>query len=129
MKRLFLTVAFLFCAQTVFAQPVVNPTSSYFWEQPATNLAQAQAYRYEVELDGGAPVVLTSTTCSGTASPFTCTRVLQAMTSGNHSARVRAVDISDAANPFAGAFGNAFTFTMRAAPGTPINGRVGPTPP
>lgn len=124
MRKLFLVIVVLLISAPALAQQA-SPTDKFTWDQVGANLAQVQGYRYEVEMDGGAPATVT-TTCTGTASPFTCSAPIPAVTPASHTARIRAVDISVPATPMAGGFSLPFTFTMRAVPGVPLNIRIVP---
>jgi hypothetical protein len=99
------------------------PTDRFAWDQEASSLAVASAYRYDVEIDSGAPVVLVST-CTGVASPFVCSAAIPAVTPTTHVARVRAVDPSP--TPIVSAWSAPLTFTMRATPATPAGLRIIP---
>lgn len=122
MRRL-LCVWCVLCPVSVFAQAA--PTDRLQWDQAAASVAAANAYRYDVEVDGAvasAPLVVT---CTGSASPVVCTAAIPPVTPGAHTVRLRAVDTS-AGTPIIGPWSSAFTFTMRAVPAAPQNVRILP---
>jgi hypothetical protein len=56
------------------------------WDQAAGTLAEAQAFTYRYYLDGAASgAALSSVTCSGSASPYTCQAELRVTISGPHT--------------------------------------------
>ncbi len=99
------------------------PTDRFAWEIAAGALGQAQAYRYDLEIDGGAPVIVVAT-CAGASSPFTCSAAIPPITPASHVARVRAVDVNGTA--LVGPWSDPFSFQMRAVPSAPVNLRIVP---
>lgn len=123
-RRLLMLVACLVLnAVSAFAQAAA-PTDKFEWQQPASSLAQASAYRYDLEIDGAAPVVLAAVTCAGAATPFTCSASIPAVTPSSHTARVRAVDVNGTA--IVGPWSDPLTFTMRATPAKPASLTIKP---
>jgi len=114
----------LFIAPAAFAQSNAAPTDKFAWNIEAASLAVAQAYTYELELDGTVLATALVTTCSGAASPYDCNAPIPAVTPSTHTARVRAVDTSG--TPLTGPFSDLLTFTMRAVPSKPGNFRIIP---
>lgn len=115
MKKTLFALAFLLLP--VLAEAQAAPSDRFVWTM-AHPAAQAQAFRYELELDGAiAPAPLVHT-CTGTTLPVECVAPIPAVTPGSHTARVRAVDTSSA-TPLPGDWSTLLTFTMRAVPATP----------
>lgn len=111
-----------------------KPTDKFTWTQDAP-VANAQTYRYELELDGvlqTAPLVHTCV-ASPTAPTMAsiCTAPIPAVTPGDHSARVRTVDVSipEVLQWIFTDYSNTATFRMRAVPTTPRQFGVQPPPP
>lgn len=112
-------------------QTQAKPTDKFTWTQDAP-LAAAQAYRYELELDGvlhTAPLVHTCTAAAPTSSQ--CTAPIPAVTPGTHSARVRTVDASlpEILQWIFSDYSDPATFTMRAVPARPRAFGVSPIVP
>lgn len=87
MKKLILLLVLLpfgASAQTV----TVVGAKSVAWEQPAPSLAEANSYGAVIYVDVQPKQTLTGKTCSGAASPFTCSAPLPALTPGNHDLAV-----------------------------------------
>ncbi len=102
--------------------PRATPGSSFSWEMTAESLAEAQGYRYELEMDGGAPIVAVSVCGTGpTPADFTCTTPIPPITPGNHTVRVRAVDAPTGETPITGEWSDPLAFQMRKVPGKPKN--------
>jgi hypothetical protein len=92
MKHLILVCAFAL-STTVLSAQVGTPTNHLAWDQGGPDLATVQSYSYNLYPDAVAvPTILTSVTCSGTASPFTCTVAFPTFTPGSHTLTVTAVD-------------------------------------
>lgn len=63
------------------------------WPQPAPDLASASGYTYRRYDDGATTgMVLTGVTCTGAASPFTCTSGVFAVTTGSHTLQMTAAN-------------------------------------
>lgn len=123
MTRLIVALAFVLLPATVFAQ--ARPGSPFGWEMDHPH-AVAQAFRYELELDGKLlPTPLTHT-CIVSAEPVFCTAPIPAITPGKHDARLRAVDMSVPTSPIVSAFSPPHSFEMQAVPSTPKNFGVRP---
>lgn len=84
------------------------------WEEVATNLAEAQSFSYKYYVDGstaGSP--LPTVTCTGTASPFTCTSAVPTLSPGRHTVNLTASSADGESSA-----SNSVTFTL---PQTPQN--------
>ena len=114
MRTLF-TAAFLFIAAPALAQTATQ-VDRFTWGHTET-AAVAQAFRFEIEIDGAAPVVLAGVTCTG--APTTCSARIPSVTPTQHVVRIRATDTTNAANPLVGPWSDPLTFTMRAVPSKP----------
>jgi len=90
------------------------------WDQVAPSLAEAQGYIYKFYSDGSNVAnTMTSTTCTGTTAPFTCTNNFPPFTPGPHTLTITA---SNSAGESAKS--TVFTFTFVVVPSTPTNIRV-----
>lgn len=103
-------------AAPTFAQAA--PTDKFRFDMAAPDLATANGYRYDLELDGAVLTTPLATTCVNAASPFACSAPIPAITPTTHVARVRAVDTSGP-TPILGDWSDPLTFTMRATPAKP----------
>jgi len=110
-----LVVMLMLSATSAFAQAA--PTDKFRFDLDAGSLAQANGYRYELELDGVVLPTPLVTTCLNAASPFACTAPIPAITPTSHVARIRAVDTSGTS--IVGPFSDPLSFTMRATPSKP----------
>lgn len=120
MKRLTLLLALLVVPVTTLAQTTGVPGQKFVWEQPAPDLATAQAYTYRHYDDGASTgTVLTSVTCAGTASPFQCEVLIPAFTPGSHATAVSASNMAGESPK-----SDPFMFTFVVTPGTPANIRI-----
>lgn len=112
-------LALVLSASSAFAQAA--PTDKFGFDIAAASLAQANGYRYDLELDNvlqPSPLVVTCVTPSGTPVQFSCTAPIPAITPTTHTARIRAVDTSGS-TPLLGPWSDLLTFTMRATPAKP----------
>lgn len=122
MKRLFLTLLFITATASVFAQqpPIGTATQRFAWDQEAPTLADAQAYTYKYYPDSSTTgTAFTGVTCSGTASPFTCSAPIPAFTPGNHTITITASNVAGES-----AKSNPFAFNFVVTPGVPNNIRI-----
>lgn len=122
MKRLFLTLLFVTATASVFAQqpPIGTATQRFAWDQEAPTLADAQAYTYKYYPDSSTTgIAFTGVTCSGTASPFTCSAPIPAFTPGNHTITITASNVAGES-----AKSNPFAFNFVVTPGVPNNIRI-----
>lgn len=121
MKKYVLGMMFALVASTAFAQSA-RPTDKFQWEITAPSLETAQAYRWEVELDLSGTVQVLTATCQSTggAAVFTCLAPIPPITPAQHTARVRAVDVTDGL-PVEGPWSESLAFSMRATPNKPTN--------
>lgn len=62
------------------------------WDQPATDLAEAQSFAYKYYLDGATTggATLPTVTCTGTSSPFLCTSPIPVVPQGRHTLKLTA---------------------------------------
>lgn len=123
--RSLVILAALSAPSLVHAQAV--PTDSFEWTMEATSAATAQAYRFDLELDGATAPAPLATTCITAGADATCKAPIPAVTPGSHTARVRAVDISSPP-PIFSSWSDPLTFTMRAVPTKPTGFRIVPAP-
>lgn len=94
------------------------------WDQVAPSLAEASSYLYEATYDGSALVVLTGVTCTGAASPFTCSAGFPAtFPSGAHMVQVRTVDI-EGSTRLESPLSAVFNFIFLGLPSAPTNLRI-----
>lgn len=118
MKRVFLTIILLLVPSFVFSQAI--PTSRLGWDQDAPTLADAQAYTYKYYADGSTTgVALTGVTCTGSASPFTCSAAFPAFTPGNHRITLAASNLAGES-----AKSNPLDFTFIVTPAVPTGLRI-----
>jgi len=110
-------------------QPQVAPTDNFEYQVPAPDLATAQGYRHELELDATLQAAALAHSCTGAASPFTCRSPIPAITPTQHTARVRMVNVLTTGSRVEGLWSSLLTFTMSAVPGTPVNLRIVGVPP
>lgn len=115
MKRVVMLLVGVVWASTAFAQAA--PTDRFAWDMAAPSLAEANGYRYDVEMDAVVLPTPLVATCTGAVSPFLCRTSIPAVTPTTHTARVRAVDTTG--TPILGPFSDPVTFTMRATPAKP----------
>ena len=127
--RLSYVFAFLLLSSSAFAQSPATPTSGFGWNQVAQSLAVAQGYQYQVEIDNVLVPTPLTVTCTGTASPFSCTAGIPPVTPGDHTARLRTVDVSVPSSPLASPFSTVLSFNMRAVPATATDFGIVPLPP
>ncbi len=118
MKRFLITCAFLSVPTLVCAQSA-RPTDSFQWDMTGPSLAVVQAYRYDVEMDGVVSTTPLTTTCTGTASPFTCKAPIPPITPSQHVVRVRAADVTIPSEVITGEWSDPLSFSMRATPNKP----------
>lgn len=115
--RVFILSAFF--VATASAQ-TGTPASRLIFDQPASDLATAQAYVYRMYADGGSAVVIGGVTCTGMASPFLCAAPFPAFTPGTHTLQLAA---SNAAGE--GPMSPVFGFTFVVLPAAPQGIRIG----
>lgn len=133
MRKLILAAVLVLVSAPAFAQ-VTKPGDKFGWEIPTTPLATAQAYSWDLDIDGVITrITPASVTCVATAidlgvSP-TCETPIPAITPTQHTARLRAVDTTISTTPALSDWSAPFTFTMRALPATPLNIRIVPLKP
>ena len=105
----------------LFAQ-TSTPASRIAWDQAAADLATAQALTYRYYPDGAATgTVFSGVTCSGTASPFTCSVAFPAFSPGPHSLTLSAANAAGESAKSA-----AVSFTFVVIPAVPANPRIVP---
>ena len=93
------------------------------FDQIATTLAAAQAYRYEAKVDNGASTVINAT-CVGTASPFTCTTPLPNKTVGTHTVTITAAEVLTDGTVLPSTSSAVFTYRIANPPTAPTNLRL-----
>ena len=110
-------------ARPVTAQIVATNANRFGLDQPAADLATAQAYTYRIYADGSPTAVVVPATCSGTTSPFLCAVPVSAakLTPGAHTVTFTAANVAGESVPSAG-----LTFQLVAAPVAPANLRILP---
>lgn len=118
-KVLFALLAALLFTSSTFAQSgtgqQVYVASHLTWSEAGPDLPTVSGYSYFYFADGSAIATpLQNVTCSGTASPFTCSVLMPAFTPGAHSLTLEATDIAGAS-----AASSAVSFTFVVAPSTP----------
>lgn len=128
MKRLLCGIAFLLAAAPAFTQ-VTKPGDKFGWEIPDTPLATAQAYSWDLDVDGVVTRVEPAAVTCIAGTPATCETAIPAITPAQHTARLRAVDTTLSTSPAFSDWSAPFTFTMRALPATPVNIRIVPLKP
>ena len=122
MNKILAVLIILITSTIAFAQGQATPTSKLSWDMSAPSLIDVNEYVYKYYTDGSETGIVfpTAVTCTGTASPFTCTTNYPAFTPGNHTITLTASNIageSGKSNPFA--------FTFVVTPGIPFNIRPG----
>ena len=121
MRRL-LCLLFLLALPGLASAQTSTPSSQIAWDQAAADLATAQALTYRYYPDGAATgTVFSGVTCSGTASPFTCTVAFPAFSPGPHSLTLSAANAAGESAKSA-----AVSFTFVVIPAVPANPRIVP---
>jgi hypothetical protein len=118
-----LVIGIMLLAPVVFAQPVGTPTSHFLFDQPAPDLATAQAYVYKLYADGsttGQNLLAVTCVAGPSAGVQTCKAPFPAFTPGTHSITLSATNAAGE-----GARSVPFAFTLVAVPGVPGNIRIG----
>lgn len=116
-------ILLLVFSASAFAQPQATPTSVFFFDQPAPDVATAQAYTYKLYADGSTTgQTLTGVVCAAgaTSAVQVCRVPIPAFQPGQHSITLSATNAAGESPKSA-----AFTFTLVAVPGTPGNIRIG----
>lgn len=89
-RRLLLTLSWLLWAAPALAQtPVVTGGERLGWDMTGPGLGTVQGFRYTIQIDAQAPVVVVAT-CTGTAPTFRCVAAFPPMVPGPHTVRVQA---------------------------------------
>lgn len=119
----------LVCALFIMAAPAAAQTGvlqsdHLAWDQAAPTLAQAQAYVYQVYVDGGAAQRATNVQCAGTSSPFQCTGTPPALTFGVHSLTLTTSEQLTDGRLAESPASVAFQFRVVSAPATATNVRI-----
>jgi hypothetical protein len=117
--RLALVLAGILLSSSVFAQVIGTPASRFVFDQPAPDLATANGYTYRIYSDAATTGTVAVTTCTGTASPFTCTMPIGAYTPGPHTVRFTAANAGGES-----ALSAPLTFTFVVVPSVPVNPRI-----
>lgn len=93
----------------------VYVASHLTWSEAGPDLPTVSGYSYQYFADGSTTAAaLSGVSCSGTASPFTCSVSMPAFTPGSHSLTLVASDVAGASQP-----SSAISFTFVVAPSTP----------
>lgn len=108
---------------TGLAQAPATGTERLGWDQASPDLATAQAYHADVEVDSVVASSNVAITCSGAASPFTCSAAFPSMTLGPHAVRIRVIQ-TVSGEPFTSAWSAPFSVLILVGPPTPLNLRV-----
>jgi hypothetical protein len=117
--RLITIVAFLLLPVSVLAQTPVTGASKLAWTQAASSLAVANGYRYDAVIDTLPSVALLAVTCTGAASPYSCTGNFPAATPGvTHTITLATTDVSVTPALSSGPTA-AISFRFVIAPATP----------
>jgi hypothetical protein len=104
------------------AQTPVIPGDRLGWDQPAASVAEANAFRYIISLDGQTPLLPTEAVCTGTVSPFLCTVPFPAVIPGvQRSVTVTARKVIDGSTFLDSAVSAPLVFRLEVVPGTPVN--------
>lgn len=108
------------------AAQTANPSSRLAWDQVAATLTDATGYLYEATFDGGAVLPLSGVTCTGAASPFTCSVGFPlTFPSGAHMVQVRTVAF-DGPTRLESPLSAVFNFMFLGLPQAPSNLRIVP---
>lgn len=122
LRPLVLTVALL-CALPFAAQAqTATPASKFAWDQPAADLATAQAYTYRYYADAAItslPLTSVVVTTGTVAGQFPATSAIPAFTPGTHTISIVAVNVDGESLK-----SNTVTFQMKIVPLAPLNFRI-----
>jgi hypothetical protein len=113
-------VVYMMLTGAAFAQAI--PTSKLVWDQPAPDLATAQAYSYKYYPDGAATgiVIAPPITCALSGPVITCQTAFPAFTPGAHSLTLTATNAAGEGPKSA-----PLNFTFVVIPAAPVNPRIG----
>lgn len=115
----FAAIAAILLLFPAFVQAQATPASKLVFDQPAPDLATAQAYIYKAYGDNSPNGLTVTATCSGNASPFQCSVAFPAFTPGAHTVQLTA---SNAAGE--GPKSAVVSFTFVVLPAAPLNVRI-----
>lgn len=114
-KLRFLILFFLLLPIIINAQ--ATSSSQLAWNEVAPDLPTAQSYVYSYFPDNATTgIVLANVTCTGTASPFSCTVQFPSFTAGMHTLTLSASDTAGVS-----AQSSPFPFSMVVIPAAPSN--------
>jgi hypothetical protein len=116
MKRVLIALISLTVVAPVLAQAQAGPTSRFGWSQVATDLPSASGFTYRAYLDASATGTTLTATCTGTASPFSCTAPIPAVTPGTHTVALTAANVAGESLK-----SSVTTFQMVAVPSAPTS--------
>lgn len=108
---------------TLSAQTPAVGTERIGWDQAAPDLATAQSYRADLEVDGQVLLTQQAITCTGQSSPFLCTLPWPPMTPGAHSLRLRVSEIVNG-TALTSEWSAAWGVVLKVAPASPQNLRL-----
>jgi hypothetical protein len=104
------------------AVPVIAPTGNQLqWNQAGPDLPTVQGYVYTALVDGSTTPTSLTATCSGTASPFTCTAPLPVVTPGQHTMTVTAAQVLTGGTQLTGTPSAQCAYDIAATPAQPTN--------
>jgi hypothetical protein len=119
-KMILVPLFVLGLAASASAQAI--PTDKLAWDQPAPDLATAQAYTYKYYPAGATVgITLTGVTCltAGTPAVISCRTTFPAFTPGSHTITITASNAAGESPKSA-----PFTFTFVVVPGVPSSIRI-----
>jgi hypothetical protein len=128
MKRLLLAIAFLLVYSAAFAQVPSAPTDIFVWHITASNLTEAQGFRYEAEIDG---TLHTLPHLCGVLSleqfpNIQCAAAMPPLATGSHQVRARAVNAAEPETPPGPWSEPMLHFSLRVIPGQILNLTIRP---
>lgn len=112
-------VPFLLLGFASSVQAQVVATDKLAWDQPAPDLATAQAYTYKYYLDAVATgITLTGVTCTSAGTPvvISCKTAFPAFTPGSHTLTITATNAAGESPKSA-----VYSFQLVVVPGAPTN--------
>lgn len=105
------------------AQTSGGPGAKYQFDQTAADLAQANGFTYREYRDGATTGTVLTVSCvaGASATTFTCTAAIPAITPGNHTVQFTAANVGGESVK-----STAFAFQIVAVPSAPTNTRIVP---
>lgn len=125
MKNIFLSAGFLLLSSVAFAQPQnATPTSRFQWAMPIADVNAGLITRFELKIDDGPFAAIgMATNDGGSGANILFSHPIPALTVGNHTAIVRACNVSGCGPESA-----PLTFVLVILPSAPQNFRIFVTP-